>query len=196
MSNLVFKYLVLPIILILLAGGIFWWLDLPAWNSLQAAQEVIAKNTAVLKERQQLSENLKKLISQYQERISDVAKINLIVGSDPSIPELLTMFEGLASANSLAFNSVDFNILKPVIGQAAAQIKNLPPAGVQIIQVTARVKGSYQNFLNYLKSVESNIRLMDTQIAAFSIAQTAGAGTASINFNNIEFQLVVNAYYQ
>lgn len=193
MSNLIFKYLILPLILILIAGAIFWWFVLDIWGNIQTAWDVIEKNQKVLVERQHLAENLKKLVAQYQERIQDVAKINQIVPSDPAIADLLVMLESLASENALQFTGVDFNLIRPVGGPAASQIANVTPAGLQVVQISAKVKGSYVNFLNYLKTIETNIRLLDTASVTFNVPPpAAGVFTAG----SIEFLLVINAYYQ
>lgn len=190
MNNLVFKYLILPLVLILASGLIFWYFDFEVWKDIGAAQEVIAQNKEILIQRQKLKDNLNKLVAQYQEKIKDVAKIDQIVTNEPAIPDLLVMLEALAGENSLIFQGVDFSLIKPVIGPAAAEVSDVLPAGLQIIQINAKVKGSYANFLNYIKAIETNSRLMDVINIAFdaSSLKTGGAG-------GMEFGVTINAYY-
>lgn len=192
MNNLVFKYLVLPLALILASGFIFWYFDLDVWNNILAARDTIVKNEEVLAQRQKLAENLKKLIAQYQERIKDVSKINQIVPAGPEIPNLLVMLEALAGENSLNFGGVDFNLVRPISGPAAGQLAGAIPAGLQIVQISVRLKGGYPNFLNYLKAVENNVRLLDTNSVTFNVP----SGGASDGASNIGFTAVINAYYQ
>ncbi|HEY4519394.1 hypothetical protein A2833_02295 [Candidatus Azambacteria bacterium RIFCSPHIGHO2_01_FULL_44_55] len=196
MSNLVFKYLIVPFILILSAGFIFWYFDLGVWQDIQAVRDVIAKNKEVLVQRQKLAENLKNLMAQYQEKIQDVAKINQIMPNNPAIPDLLVMLEALAGGNSLVFEGVDFNLVRPVGGPAALELGATLPAGLQVVNISAKVKGSYPNFLNYLKAVETNLRLLDTESVSFNVAPAVGGAVEVSGLNNIKFIAVVNAYYQ
>ncbi len=196
MSKLILKYLILPLILILVSVAIFWWFDLDVWGNIQTARDVIVKNKEALVQRQLLAENLKKLSDQYKEHITDVAKINQIVPTGPEIPNLLVMLEALAGENSLIFQGVDFSLIKPVIGPAAAQAANVP-AGLQIVQMGVKLKGSYPgsylNFLNYLKAIENNIRLFDTSNVTFNVPPTQKPGQP---VPDIEYSLIINAYYQ
>lgn len=191
MNSLVFKYLILPLVLILISGFIFWYFDFEAWNDILAAQEVIARNKEILIQRQNLKDNLNKLVTQYQEKIKDVAKIDQIVTETPAISDLLVMLEALAGENSLIFQGVDFSLIKPVIGPAAAQTSELP-SGLQIVQMNAKVKGSYANFLNYIKAIETNSRLMDIINVAFDVPSLK-TGTAGAS--GTEFGVIINAYY-
>lgn len=196
MNNLIFKYLILPLVLILSASLIFWYFDLGVWQNIQAARDVIVKNKEVLVQRRKLAENLKNLVTQYQEKIQDVAKINQIVPDNPAIPDLLVMLEALAGGNSLAFEGVDFDLIRPVGGPAALKLGNTLPAGLKVVKISVKVKGSYPSFLNYLKAVETNLRLLDTESVSFGVTPAAVGATEVSGLNNIRFIAVINAYYQ
>ena len=56
-----------------------------------------------------------------------------------------------------------------------------------------KVKGSYPNFKNYLENLEKSLRIFDVISVSFT---GIGPGQSSINLNNLEFNLLVNTYYQ
>lgn len=180
MPNL-FKYLVLPIILVIAALAITFWVLLPLWYSTQAALELKKENENNLLERKKLTANLEHLIGQYNERSSDLTSFSKAIPVGQNIPELLINLEALASENGLIFSSVNF---KP---------KDLKAQNVKTLIMEIRVKGSYSAFQNYLKAMEKSLRLFDVTRISFS---GIAPGQTSINPNNLEFNLSVNTYYQ
>lgn len=180
MLNL-FKYLVLPVILVMAAIAVTFWVLLPLWNSTQAALELKKENKDNLTQREKLTANLERLIGQYNERASDLTPFSKAIPVGRNIPELLINLEALASENGLIFSGVSF---KP---------KDLKAPGVKTLIMEIKVKGSYPAFLAYLKAIEKSLRLLDVTNVSFS---GVGPGQANINPNNLEFNLLVNTYYQ
>jgi len=180
MPNL-FKYLVLPIILLIAAAAIIFWLLLPLWHSTQAALELKKDNENNLAQREKLAANLEYLISQYNERANDLASFSKAITVGQNIPELLINLEALASENSLIFSGVNF---KP---------KDLKAPNIKTLVMEVKVKGSFPAFQNYLKAMEKSLRLFDVTSISFN---GIAPGQTNINLNNLEFNLSVNTYYQ
>lgn len=180
MPNL-FKYLVLPFILVMAAMAVTFWVLWPLWTSTQVALELKKENENNLAQRKKLTANLERLIGQYNERASELASFDKAIPAGRNIPELLINLEALASENGLIFSGVNF---KP---------KDLKAPGVKTLIMEIRVKGSYLAFQNYLKAVEKSLRLFDVTNVSFS---GIAPGQANVNPNNLEFNLLVNAYYQ
>ena len=180
MPNL-FKYLILPIILVVAAVAVTFWVLLPLWQSAQAALELKKENENNLAQREKLTANLEHLIGQYNERAGDLATFSKAIPVGRNIPELLINLEALASENGLIFSGVNF---KP---------KDLKASGVKTLIMEIRVKGSYPAFQNYLKAVEKSLRLFDVTSVSFN---GITPGQANVNPNNLEFNLLVNTYYQ
>lgn len=182
MPNL-FKYLILPLILFIAAAAIIFWVLLPLWHSTQAALELKKENENNLAQREKLSANLEYLISQYNERASDLASFSKAIPVGQNIPELLISLEALASENGLIFSGVDFK----------SENENLKAPNVKTLIMEIKVKGSYPAFQNYLKAVEKSLRLFDVTSVSFN---GIAPGQTNINLNNLEFNLLVNTYYQ
>jgi len=180
MPNL-FKYLILPLILFIAAAAIIFWVLLPLWHSTQAALELKKGNENNLAQRKQLAANLERLIGQYNERASDLASFSKAIPVGQNIPELLISLEALASENGLIFSGVDF---KP---------KDLKTSNIKTLIMEIKVKGSYPAFQNYLKGMEKSLRLFDVTSISFN---GIAPGQVNVNLNNLEFNLLVNTYYQ
>ncbi|MCX6813264.1 MAG: type 4a pilus biogenesis protein PilO [Candidatus Azambacteria bacterium] len=180
MPNL-FKYLILPLILFIAAAVITFWILLPLWHSTQAALELKKGNENNLVQRKQLAANLERLISQYNERANDLTSFSKAIPVGQNIPELLISLEALASENGLIFSGVNF---KP---------KDLKAPSVKTLIMEIKVKGSFPAFQNYLKAMEKNLRLFDVTSISFN---GITPGQTGANPNNLDFNLLVNTYYQ
>jgi len=180
MSNL-FKYLVLPLILLIAVAAITFWVLLPLWYNTQAALELKKENENNLVQREKLAVNLERLIGQYNERASDLASFSKAIPVGQNIPELLINLEALASENGLIFSGVSF---KP---------EDLKAPNIKTLIMEIKVKGSYPAFQNYLKAMEKSLRLFDVTSVSFN---SVAPGQTNVNLNNLEFNLSVNTYYQ
>jgi Tfp pilus assembly protein PilO len=180
MPNL-FKYLILPLILFIAVAAIIFWALLPLWHSTQAALGLKKENENNLVQRKKLVANLELLIGQYNERASDLTPFSKAIPVGQNIPELLINLEALASENGLIFSGVNF---KP---------EDLKAPNVKTLIMEVKVKGSYPAFQNYLKAVEKSLRLFDVTSVSFS---GVAPGQGNANPNNLDFNLLINTYYQ
>jgi len=180
MNSNLFKYLILPFILFFAALAIGFWFLRPLYGDIQSAFELKKQNQDNLTQRKKLTENLERLINQYNEREQDVASLNKAVPSGQNIPELLVNLEAIASENGLIFENVNF---KP---------KDLKAKGIKTLVAEVKIKGSYPAFLNYLKAVEKSLRIFDVVSVSFS---GVGPGQIGAKIDNLEFNLILNTYY-
>jgi len=180
MRNL-FKYFIIPILLFIAVGVFAFWVLLPIWGNTQAALELKKANADNLTQRKQLTASLEKLISQYGERTADFNYFSKAVPMDQDIPGLLVSLESLASENGMVFSGVNF---KP---------KDLKASGIKTLAMEIKIKGSYPAFRNYLGAMERSLRLFDVISVSFS---GVAPGQTGANPNNLEFNLLVNTYYQ
>lgn len=180
MPNL-FKYLILPVILFFSAIALVFWLLLPLYSDTKSALELRKQNENNLSDRLKLSANLESLIGQYNERLADIESFSKVIPEGENIPELLVGLEDLASGSGLAFTSVNF------------KTKDLKAPIFKTLVMEIKVKGSYPNFKNYLENMEKSLRIFDVVSVSFT---GIGPGQSSINLNNLEFNLLVNTYYQ
>ncbi len=180
MSANLFKYLILPFILFFAALAIGFWILWPLYGDIKANLDLKSQNQENLAQREKLTENLERLISQYNERAGDIASLDKAVPNGQNVPELLINLEAIASENGLIFSGVNF---KP---------KDLKAKGIKTLVAEMKVKGSYPNFLNYLKAMEKSLRIFDVVSVSFA---GVGPGQVGAKLDNLEFNLIVNTYY-
>lgn len=174
------KYFIIPVILFIAALAIVFWVLLPLFNNFQAALELKKQNENNLNDRIKLTANIERLIGQYNGQTDNLASFDKTITESQKIPELLVNLEALASENGLIFSSVDF---KP---------KDLKAVGVKTLIMEIKVKGSYPAFKNYLEAIEKSLRIFDVASVSFS---GVAPGQTSARTDNLDFNLVVNAYY-
>ena len=180
METNIFKYLILPFILFSAALAIGFWVLWPLYGDIQASLILKEQNQDNLAQRKKLTENLERLIGQYNERGSDIASLDKAIPKGQNVPELLINFEAIASENGLILGNINF---KP---------KDLKAQGIKTLVAEIKVKGSYANFLNYLKSLEKSLRIFDVISISFTGIPPGQVGT---RIDNMEFNLTVNTYY-
>lgn len=180
MSN-IFKYFIIPIILFFSALALGFWVLWPIYNDIKVAIELKKQNENNLSNRLILSANLERLINQYNERLTDIETFSKIVPDGENIPELLVSLEDLASRSGLAFTSVNF------------KTEDFKTPGFKTLTMEIKVKGSYLAFKNYLDNMEKSLRIFDITLVSFN---GVGPGQSNVNLNNLDFNLLVNTYYQ
>jgi len=180
MQNL-FKYFIIPILLIIAVVVFAFWILLPAWENNQSMIELKNANADNLMQRRQLAASLEKLINQYSERKADFNYFSRAVPTGQDIPGLLVNLEALASENGMVFSGVNF---KP---------KDLKAPGMKILAMEIKIKGSYPAFQSYIRAMEKSLRLFDVVGASFS---GIAPGQTGANADNLEFNLLVNTYFQ
>lgn len=180
MSN-IFKYVILPLVLFLAAGAIFFWVLSPLWDGARAALAVKQENENNLAQRKKLAADLNHLIGQYNERVNDFASLSKAVPAGQNIPEILVALEDLASESGLTFSGVDF---KP---------KDSKVADINTLSMNIRLKGSYPAFQKYIGAMEKSLRLFNVTNVSFN---GISPGQAQANPNSLDFNLLVNTYYQ
>lgn len=180
MQNL-FKYFIIPIILLVAVVMFALQVILPIWDNAQAALALKNGNAENLAQRKQLTASMEKLISQYSGRTADFNYFSKAVPVGQDIPGLLVSLEALASENDVVFSSVNF---KP---------KDSNSPNVKVLGMDIKVKGSYPAFQNYISAMEKSLRLFDVASISFSGIAPGQTGT---NPNSLDFTLSVNTYYQ
>ncbi|MDO8676392.1 MAG: type 4a pilus biogenesis protein PilO [Candidatus Azambacteria bacterium] len=181
MSTNIFKFLILPLILVLAALAVGFWVLMPLYGYANAALEVKKQNEENLAERKKLTANLERLISQYNERGADVASFNKAIPAGQNIPELLINLEALASETGMVFSGVNF------------KSKDFKGENIKTLIMEIKVKGSYFGFQNYLKAMEKSLRIFDVVGISFV---GVGPGQIGARTDNLEFNLIISTYYQ
>jgi len=201
------KDTIIIILLILALLLIVYLLIMPGIDSMNLARAGFSLEESRFKEAQAQSQQFSDLNKKKQDILAKLEKLTVALPKDQGLPELIINLESLATANGLMMNSVDFravekksSVMPPQMGvedimpKKSQDLPDLSAGSAQplaqsynITEVSMNLSGGYDNFKNYLKSIEENKRLMDV---------------ISLNFNltshdsNSSFSLKLNAYNQ
>jgi len=181
-------------ITILLVGSLFVYLKMisPAYGRLSEEEIKRQEKETQIKLLNQYKAKFDNLISRYENLGSNLQTINLAlpIKSDPAT--ILATLDAMAKKNGLTIGTLTFKEIEPSSQEkTATSTLNLPP---HTLQVTFDLLGSYESFKNFIKDLESEIRLMDISDLKFQPVAVATKTKSPINY--FQFNLTINTYYQ
>ncbi len=188
---------------------IVFLLIMPGIDSLNLARTGFSFEESRLAEVQAQSQKLSALEKKYKDNPGELEKLTQALPKDQELAKLMINLENLATASGLIMDSVDFRAVEKKSSVNPPQMEEqdilpgkdqslpaIPADGVQppvqsykTIAVSLKLAGGYDNFKNYLKSIEQNPRLMDVALLNYSSKSSQGLDSYS-------FSLDLNVYYQ
>ncbi len=163
--------------LIAIAIILFWVLALPFYDRVSDLDATIKEREDLLNSRNAIMANIRELNKEYQKRISDIAKLSAIVPSKKSVAEVLSSLNDMSTRNGVGL------VNSSITGQKSND--NINP--YELLALDMNLNGSYIALTNFLKALESNLRLVDIS----SIDAASGTGKSAI----LNFVVKGNAYY-
>lgn len=200
MNRQIFIFSILVVILAVGLWGFVW----PQWQVFSLKMEEVKSAENNLAETKVLKEKLASLTALYQnkEKTEELEKIFSALPQKNDIPSLLVNLESLASQSGLVIKSVGFTedakktkssasdsaggTLTASLGSANMAVKSL---GVSLV-----LSGDYSGFVNFLRSAEMNLRLMD--IESLSFQQDKGIFSSEPSIEGSDFSVDLKVYYK
>ncbi len=156
---------------------LFWALTLPLYDRVSDLDVAIKEREDLLNSRNAIIANIRELNKEYQKRISDIAKLSAIVPSKKSVAEVLSALNDMTTRNGVGL------VNSSITGQKSND--NINP--YDLLALDMNLNGSYIALTNFLKALESNLRLVDIS----SIDAATGSGKSAA----LNFVVKGNAYY-
>ncbi len=136
------------------------------------------KSIEILKAKIQHTQESLIKIENFQKKYGQLAdatdEINQILPDQSNIPEVLVQLEDLASQNSLFL--FDANIREKSLSEVKKKLlikKQNTSAfyskGIHSVYFNINLYGSYEDFKNFLKALEKNLRIMDVKKITYSV---------------------------
>ncbi len=180
------KKSIIIIILIVVFVGIVLFLDWPGAKKVLSVQQEIDRYSNLIEEKRELVSKTEQLKQAYNSKQDDIKKVYYVLPKEKQIPELIVQFEALASGNGLILENLDIQKKKRV--QETKEEKEQKTSEVvlekvEILKVSLRVTGTYASFENFLKTLESNVRIMDIQGIDFASRESKEEGNLFLNFD-------------
>lgn len=175
----------LPIILIGASLAIFMVFVRPLYSDISnlkaevaSYDEALANSKALLNERDKLTQKFNSITT------TDLERIKKLLPENVDNIRLILEIEKIALPFGMALRDVKYSptktseVASPSGVQAPASISSQKEYGVFDLEFSTT--GSYTNFLNFTKALESNLRIVDIASVEFS-SDAGGAGVATAN---------------
>lgn len=182
----------LALIFLILAFVVFFEFVEPAYTAaLQAKGEELARE-AFINNQQDSIKKVKNLIADYGEKGGAQEVLSNALPLTPDVAGAIAQINGIAAANGLITQSFSISVaadrnVSNISDSGSKAAKLVNPTGVITIQF--RLTGTYEDFKNFVKELETNVRILDVRNLSFQ-------GAAKANQNMYNFDLIVVTYYQ
>lgn len=182
-------------ITILLVGSLFVYLKMvsPAYNQFKEEEIKRQEKEEQIKLLNQYKNKFENLVSRYESLGSNLEAINsaLPITSEPA--SILASLDAMAKKNGLTIDSLTFKNIEPSSKSASSETSTLVNSPYTL-EITSNLFGSYDSFKNFIKDLETEIRLMD--INALKFKPIASTGKVKTPANFFQFELTIDTYYQ
>jgi Tfp pilus assembly protein PilO len=167
---------------------VYFYLVLPAYNSIKELRKTAASKSASLEMQKKIISQVKSLLETYSEGNPIKNLANVALPGDPQIAEAIMQVNGIAQANNIVIKTMSVSEGTAPTKLSAKNAKSfLKNTGFFNMRIDA--SGSYEDFSNFLKNIETNIRIMDAK--DFSVQQGDKPGN-----NLYSYSVMLTAYYQ
>ncbi len=198
------EILILPIAMIGIIAALLWFVQ-PTYGEIKNLAQKIETKENTLEKKQKLVFDIEKLVNQYEDIEGRVNKVFYALPNKAEIPNVLVQLEALASENGMIFESSNFSKIQQSAqnkttseNNAASSLETADQQNIieqtRSVSIDINLTGSYENFKNYLRSLENNIRIMD--ITSINFSSSSGSSEEEEVSDNFSYSIRLKVYYQ
>jgi len=193
---------VLSLVLVIAAVVIFV-------NYIKPAYVILEQNKAtVLAQKEEIEDknNVDQLISgqgkEYEDGASYRKVFALVLPLTPAVDAALFQISGLAAQNNISLLSLSTSEIVPVVSESARRNPNALESMVskpRTISFTISATGAYDEFKNFLRNIEQNVRIFDVRevsVQPVSSVASPAASKGQVQAPIYNYSLTVQTYYQ
>lgn len=182
---------ILPIILIAIAVAGFFMFTAPLYEDISVIRADIGSYDEALNNSKALENERDKLTSKYNDiSKDDLDKLEKLLPDNIDNIRLILEIEKIASPYGMVLKDVKYNADPGSTGATGGPVQATgqePTSSkdYRILNMEFSVTGTYNNFINFTKDLESNLRIVDISSVAFSSetdAKTNPAGVYKYSF--------------
>lgn len=167
--------LIIAIVGVVLAGGIFFWYTKPTYDSSQEIRASIAQNDAALDKAAELQKLRQTLLSRFNTfNTSDIDRLQKLLPDHVDNVRLILDLDKLAERHGLALQNVDVSSVQKqtVKSQTALGAIGASNQKYDSLTLTFSTVATYSDFVTFLTSLESSLRIVD--LVSLTIAPAGG----------------------
>ncbi len=180
---------ILPIIFIGISIGGFFMFTNPIYQELPVLRAELDSYNEALNNSKALENERDKLTSKFNSiSKEDLEKLEKLLPDNIDNIRLILEIEKIASPYGMALKDVKYNAEEPVEAnakQAGSGGKLETNKDYKVLNMEFSVSGPYNNFINFTKDLESNLRIVDISSISFSSevdSKTNPGGSYKYNF--------------
>ena len=183
--------LIMPIVLIGISITVFFLFFNPIYNNIGELRAQVASYDEALKNSKKLENERDKLTAKKNAiDVENLAKLQKLLPENIDNIRLILEIEKMASPYGMALKDVKYNPTAKDKKDALSE-----PTGTETVQRSGAVQsapkdygvwdlefstaGTYNNFLSFIRDLESNLRIVDISTIIFSSDTNAGGGSGS-----------------
>lgn len=191
-----------PIILIGIAIGIFFVFANPIFNDLSALNVQAASYNDALGNSKMLENERDKLTAKYNsinpENINKLAKF---LPQNVDNIRLILEIEQIAAPYGMTLKDVKYDTEETV--EPSARQQGVLPGSISkkankdygIFELEFSTSGSYDNFINFTKDLENNLRIVDISSIVFSSTATPAVGGGAGSSDKYNYTFTIKTYW-
>jgi Tfp pilus assembly protein PilO len=202
------EILILPIAMIGIIAALLWFVQ-PTYSEIKNLTQEIKTKEETLEKKQKLVIDIERLVNQYEDIEGRVSKVFYALPNKAEIPNVLVQLEALASENGMIFESSNFSKAQQSVqskitsdsenntassSETADQQNSIEQ--IRSVSIDVSLIGSYENFKNYLRSLENNIRIMDITSISFSSSSDSSESSEERTSDIFSYSVQLKVYYQ
>jgi Tfp pilus assembly protein PilO len=200
--------IILAALIIAAALVVYFEFIIPAYTNLELVKGQEESETTLYANEYQIVNQGKALLATYASEASSTQSVNMALPVGQDISGALAQIYGIGANTGITIQSTAISVqavqeTTPVAASGAAngQIANAAAAG-SVLKPTGTISfevngsGSYEAFKNFLRGLETNIRIFDVASISMAPAQIAAAKTQVANPDQFNYTVTVVTYYQ
>lgn len=190
----------LPIFLILLSVGVFVMLIVPKYESVTLLRQEVGAYDNALNNSKALESERDKLVTKYNGiDQGNLDKISKMLPDSIDNIRLILEIEKIASPYGMTLKDVKYEDVKKAEGEEAAPLAGVTNEAINeeygVWNLEFSTEGSYNNFINFTKDMEKNLRLVDISSVEFSAAE-GSSNSKSGNSNDVyKYNFKIKTYW-
>ncbi len=164
----------------------------------QLKGQVLSQGQLVDQEKAVINE-VKKLVDSYNQSQELRDSVSSALPPTPNLAEALAQLNGLANLSHLTAQAYALSTPTTIVSETARRNPDktssqalVQPLSFVIFQV--KLLGSYEDFKSFLRTLESNMRVMDIRSVTLQLATPPLPGKPAVNL--FQYDLTVATYYQ
>jgi Tfp pilus assembly protein PilO len=192
---------IIPVILIGIAVTLFFMLANPIYSDISTLQTQVASYSEALDNSKALESERDKLTDKYNTINPDnLAKVVKLLPDNVDNIRLILEIEQIAMPYNMVLKDVKYNVSSTSTASATTVVQGGVTAQTAstnknygVFNLEFSTTGSYNNFINFTKDLESNLRIVD--IASISFSSDTNTNTKNGSGEVYTYDFKIKTYY-